>query len=203
MDTGSGPPEPWLPPRPPGPEPELRPRPEVPEPYGGPVPPGGWQQPQPSKSGEWAGQPLAGWWSRVGATLLDWLILIVAVIAVAIPVALVTPDDVDEAVFWIIGSAVYVVALGLYAPLLMSRSGKRNGQTLGRQAAGIRVVRDDGEPVAFGFAFVREVVVKWFLFGVVGGFFFIPTILDDLWPLWDGENRALHDMLVSSHVVRA
>ena len=47
---------------------------------------------------------------------------------------------------------------------------------------------------------VEYVVV---FFGVVGGFFAsIPTILDVLWPLWDDENRALHDMIVRTHVLR-
>ena len=27
------------------------------------------------------------------------------------------------------------------------------------------------------------------------------TLIDYLWPLWDGENRCLHDMVVSTHVV--
>jgi hypothetical protein len=31
----------------------------------------------------------------------------------------------------------------------------------------------------------------------------IPFLLDYLWPLWDDQNRALHDMVASSHVVRA
>ena len=66
------------------------------------------------------------------------------------------------------------------------------------------MVRDTGAEVDFGYAFVREVVVKWLLFGVVGGFFLsIPTLLDWLWPLWEDENRALHDLIVKSHVVRA
>ena len=47
-------------------------------------------------------------------------------------------------------------------------------------------------------------MIKYLLFGVVGGFFLaIPTLLDYLWPLWDEQNRALHDMLASSRVVQA
>jgi uncharacterized RDD family membrane protein YckC len=65
------------------------------------------------------------------------------------------------------------------------------------------VVRDSGPPVDFGFAFLREFVVKGLLFVFVGGWFLsIPTILDYLWPLWDDQNRCLHDMVVKTHVVR-
>jgi hypothetical protein len=28
-------------------------------------------------------------------------------------------------------------------------------------------------------------------------------LLDVLWPLWDDQDRALHDMVVSTHVIRA
>ncbi len=59
--------------------------------------------------------------------------------------------------------SIAIVAL-IYAPLLMART---NGQTLGRMAVGIRVVRNNGGPMTFGFAMLREVAVKALLFGVV------------------------------------
>ena len=89
---------------------------------------------------------------------------------------------------------VTIVAL-LYAPVMMART---NGQTLGRMAVGIRVVRANGEPMTFGCAMLREVAVKCaavrrrrelVTFG-------LATLLDVLWPLWDEENRALHDFVV-------
>ncbi len=173
-------------------------------PYGGPVPPGGWQQsPAPAGSEAWEGRPLASWWSRVGAALLDWLIMFVP-LAILITVLVVVAVDGSGAVAivgWSLAVAAYLAVVGLYAPLLMARGGSVNGQTWGRQIVGIRVIRDKGGEMDFGYAFLREVVVKWLLFGVIGGTFLIPTLLDWLWPLWDGENRALHDMLVSSHVV--
>lgn len=74
----------------------------------------------------------------------------------------------------------------------------------GKQMLGIRVVRDSGDPFDFGTAMLRELVIKGLLFGVVGGWFLaIPTVLDFLWPLWDDENRCLHDFVVSTHVVES
>ncbi len=103
-----------------------------------------------------------------------------------------------------VGGLGYVIVLILYGAFFMRREGIRNGQTLGKQWVGIRAVRDSGEPFNLGSGLVREFVVKNLLFGWVGGFFlYIPTLLDYLWPLWDDQNRALHDMVVSSHVVRA
>jgi uncharacterized RDD family membrane protein YckC len=205
MESGAQPPGRWLPPQPPGDEPEVMPKPEAPVTYGGPVPPGGWQHEQPSTSDAWGGAPLAGWWSRVGAAVLDGLILFVPVALLAgggIALAL-DGSGAAEVIGWIVAGVAYVAALTLYSPVLMRRAGAHNGQTWGRQIVGIRVVRDNREPLGFWFAFLREVVVKWFLFGTVGGTFFLPTILDWLWPLWDGENRALHDFICSTHVVKA
>jgi uncharacterized RDD family membrane protein YckC len=168
------------------------------------VPPGGWAQPV-AQPHAWAGTPLAGWWSRVAAQLLDGLILTIPVIAIVVLVVVVAAgSEVGAVVTGIIGSFAYVLAALFYAPVLMKRPGAHNGQTWGKQGLSIRVVRDAGEPVDFGFAMLREVVVKWFLFNFIGGFFFsIPTLVNYLWPLWDDENRCLHDMIVKSHVVRS
>ena len=69
---------------------------------------------------------------------------------------------------------------------------------------GIRVVRDNGQAFDFGHAALREIVVKWLLVGIASSIIpVLPWLLDVLWPLWDDENRALHDMIVSTHVVRA
>ena len=59
---------------------------------------------------------------------------------------------------------VITVVAFLYAPILMSRT---NGQTLGRMALGIRVIRADGGPMTFWFALLREVLIKTLLVGVV------------------------------------
>jgi uncharacterized RDD family membrane protein YckC len=174
--------------------------------YGGPVPPGGWQPPPLTESGSgWRGLPLASWGSRVAAAVLDGLILTVPVVVlVAIVVAIVAAgSDVGAAVVAVIVFLAYLVAAIFYAPVLMAREGPHNGMTWGKQIVGITVVRNDGQSVGMAFAFLREFVVKNLLFWGVGSFFlYIPTLIDLLWPLWDDENRCLHDMIVSTHVVR-
>ena len=187
---------PVAPPPPPGPE--------GPPSYGGQVPPGGWQQPIAQHSG-WSGQPLASWGSRVGATLIDWLVLLVPVVVLTIiVVAVATGSGTGAVVTGILGLLAYLVVALAYAPVLMAREGVNNGQTWGKQMLGIRVVRDSGETMSFGWAALREIVVKNLLFAWVGSAFAgIPWLLDNLWPLWDDQNRALHDMICSTHVVRA
>jgi uncharacterized RDD family membrane protein YckC len=95
--------------------------------------------------------------------------------------------------------AIAIVAL-LYAPFLMART---NGKTLGRMAVGNRVIRASGEPMTFVWAMLREVAVKALLFGFVSSFTFgLASLLDVLWPLWDDENRALHDFIVDTRTVK-
>jgi uncharacterized RDD family membrane protein YckC len=153
----------------------------------------------------WAGTPLASWGSRVGATLIDWVILLVPVaILVAIVIGVAAGSDTGAIVSAILGFLTYLVVAFIYAPLLMSRGGERNGQTWGKQLLNIRVVRDSGQSMTFGWAALREIAVKGLALAIAGSIIpLIPYLLDYLWPLWDDENQALHDKIVSTHVVRA
>ena len=151
---------------------------------------------------------LSGWWRRVGAAAVDAVVVglgsLVLLVAITAPFSLGFFASNDAGVtsvaigLLIAMLCVTVVAL-LYAPAMMART---DGRTLGRMATGIRVVRANGEVMTFGFAVIREVVVKVLLFGfagsATGG---IAHLLDVLWPLWDDENRALHDMVVNTRVV--
>src|SRR5205823_14602710 len=90
---------------------------------------------------------------------------------------------------------------GLYASLFMARPGERTGQTLGKQAVGIRVVRDSDQPVSFAYGLVRELAARAVLFAIArGSVVGIPALPAYFWPLWDASDRALHDIIASSHV---
>ncbi len=174
------------------------------------VPPGGWHQPMPRPG--WEGARLASWGSRAGAWLIDGVVLLVPIIAlffllVAGAAGISGGDDfsLGAAIVGLVLWVILVCAVTLfYAPVLMARRGPGNGQTLGKQMVGIRVVPDGGEPMTFWPGALREVVIKGLAVGVASTFIpFVPWLLDNLWPLWDDENRALHDMAASTHVVRA
>ena len=152
---------------------------------------------------------LAGWRSRVGAQLIDGVIIGVGALILFLPIGAVFgvgfADDSDATLWAAIGGlllwvlCVSIIAF-LYAPVLMART---NGQTLGRMVLNIRVVRTSGERVTFGFALLREVLIKTVIFGIAGSFTAgIAPLLDVLWPLWDEENRALHDFVVNTRVIK-
>jgi uncharacterized RDD family membrane protein YckC len=153
---------------------------------------------------------LASWGRRVGAFLIDGVI--VGIGAIILLVALTAPFSVgffasDNAgivalfVGFILATLCVTVVAFFYAPALMART---NGQTLGRMAVGTRVVRADGQPITFGFAMLREVAVKALLFGIAGTITGgLANLVDYLWPLWDEENRALHDFVVNTRTVEA
>jgi uncharacterized RDD family membrane protein YckC len=173
-------------------------------------PPGAGGPPAPAGApGAVAGRyVLSGWWRRVGAQLVDGLIIGIGGVALAL--AIMAPfsigflaDDSVGVAAVLVGLLLAVVCVSiialLYAPALMART---NGKTLGRMATGIRVVRANGEPMTFGFAMLREVAVKALLFGTASSFTFgLASLLDVLWPLWDEENRALHDFIVNTRTV--
>jgi uncharacterized RDD family membrane protein YckC len=168
-------------------------------------PPGGWQQPIPRPASGWEGRPLASWGSRVGAQLIDWVVLLIPAVVLFILIV----AGLDDPEWWetVAATILYVVVMAavllLYAPLLMMRKGEHNGQTLGKQAVGITVVRDNGEPLGFGWSAFREVLVKGLAVGIASTIIpLVPWLLDNLWPLWDDQNRALHDMACQTHVVR-
>lgn len=176
------------------------------------APPGGWEQPIVKQQPGWIGKPLASWGSRVAAWFIDLLIIAVPATIIfwtLIAGAIGLGGDDSDAGFWaLVGGAILsvlifaVIAL-IYAPATMARQGRHNGETWGKQLVGIRVVRDSGQRMDFWTAAVREVVVKGLLVGFASTIIpFLPWLLDNCWPLWDDENRALHDMVVSTHVVR-
>ena len=137
----------------------------------------------------------SGWWLRVAAALLDGLIIGAPVFVVSIILVVAFGNSPGASLLRLLLGLVVGIA---YYVKTMAREGLRNGQTLGKQLVGIRVVRDDGSPVGPGIVLRRELLIKgllgWITVGVFG-------LFDCLWPLGDATNRALHDKIVRTHVL--
>ena len=68
----------------------------------------------------------------------------------------------------------------------------RKGQSLGGRLLGLKVVNEEGSPIGFWRAFIRNILA-------------IATsapLLLWLWIAWDPNRQALHDKLVRSYVIR-
>ena len=145
---------------------------------------------------ERADHAYASWLSRVGAYLVDLLILALPLIVLFLILFAADPGDTGAA--WIGLILVYIVSLVLPFAYFTVLHGNERGQTLGKRAAGIRVVDErTGGSIGYGRAFGRYGII------VVFGLLIVPVLLDYLWPLWDSKNQAWHDKTVHSVVVKA
>jgi uncharacterized RDD family membrane protein YckC len=194
--------------------PEAKVLPDRPSGYrGGPVPPGargpGSPPAPPAAPPEpgIGGHLLATWWMRVWATVIDLgLILALAAIIVGLFSLVFFSGTIEGAVSLVVGILVAFVAV-VFAVLVYPATAMSilHGQTVGKRVCRIRVVRTNGLPMDIGWSMLREAVIKWILFVFLlspptGG---IAWIVDVLWPLWDDERRALHDILAGTRVVKA
>jgi uncharacterized RDD family membrane protein YckC len=197
-------------PRPASPAPAARPEAPGPVPAtggygGGPVPPGAFSPPErPQRLGPET--VYADWWRRVVAAILDGLIVggVALLILAAFGLGFFADGgaSTSEIVAGVILTVLVFALLALfYAPILMART---NGQTLGKMAVRIRVVRANGKRIDFWWAVLREVVVKGIGFGIAGSVTGgLANVADAIWPLIDKQDRALHDFVVDSRVVPA
>jgi uncharacterized RDD family membrane protein YckC len=194
-----------------------------------PMPPGsGWQTQsqapqqyyQQAPSAQWMynirttadGVPLASWGKRLGAWILDGIILVVVggiigwlatprlgeVInqmltatqagdqarVLALQNEMTGPTIQFSIVLWLVTSA--------YCLIFWTTT----GQTPGKMALGISVRRaDQPGPLPLGTAVLRRLVP---LASQVVPFL---SLLDGLWPLWDDKRQALHDKVAGTQVV--
>jgi uncharacterized RDD family membrane protein YckC len=155
------------------------------------------------------GAPLARWWQRVGAMVLDLLIVGIPLFIVnAILNAAFGTDRVvklfngtyeTQRTIQGPGHVVILIAtaaiVGLYYSIL---NGTRTGQTVGNRAPGI-AVRDatTGEPIGF-----KRGLLRWFIRFVLYLALLLPGILNDLFPLWDSRNQTIADKAARSVVIR-
>ena len=142
---------------------------------------------------------LASWGVRAWAFLIDLVPVLVLLTAVTAG-AVLLEDDADDArsLASLLGWGLGLPLLLLWSALPMARRGGRNGQTLGKQLMGIRVVRESGEAITFGSAFLREGVGRLLLLYPTGGLY---ALVDCAWPQWDGNRQCLHDKVAETRVV--
>lgn len=161
--------------------------------------------------------PLASWSSRLGAVLIDLLIISIVMLPVYISLlgsafnefrmAVPTdgPPQVPQAAITAFQDKVFNVspllslAFVLVSLVYFVPQNVACGRTVGKRMLGIRIrmLAEDRTPD------LPAALIRWALFTaaavLAGGFFLVP---DGLWPLWDKPwQQALHDKLAKTVVV--
>ena len=148
----------------------------------GGAPPGYEQQPQQpvAQTGSGPSGPRSGFWRRFGALIIDAIIL--GIVQGILSVAL--SDSIG---------VVYILTTAINWGYYTYFEGGPRGQTVGKMALSIRVVDiDNGGPIGFGRAFIRQIVKI-----ASAAVFFLGYF----WMLWDKEKQCWHDTAARDVVV--
>nr|WP_154894276.1 RDD family protein [Paenibacillus xylanexedens] len=127
----------------------------------------------------------AGFWIRLGASILDGIIIALPLMVIA---GLITGNfDSDEPIAQIL-SALYSILLPTFW----------YGRTLGKRICGIRIQRyDTHEPPGIGTMLMR-VIVAGLVYGITFGIGFIASVI---MVAVREDKRALHDFIAGTEVV--
>jgi uncharacterized RDD family membrane protein YckC len=134
----------------------------------------------------------ASFGQRAGASLLDGALSFAALIVVTVVRLIVTA--IDPTLGAVVGLAMGLAYLAAAIAVLIIGEGGPLGQSPGKHLVGIKVVGPRPGPIGYGTAAVRylgrlvDSIVCCLPIGVI-------------WPLFDQERRAWHDMVADTRVV--
>jgi uncharacterized RDD family membrane protein YckC len=141
-------------------------------------------------------EALAGFWRRLVAAFLDWLL--VGIVAAAIGdlfgvQAPSPPSATDDGVnIQLAGTGPFILVELAYFTYFHATGA---GQSIGNKILGIRVLEaDTGRSLPYARAFVRA---------LMSNLSALPCFLGFFWMLWEPRKRTWHDMVANSLVVRA
>ena len=127
---------------------------------------------------------------------MAFLIDTVIIIGMAIVLAIVSGifGAISDTLGSLIGFIGYLAIIGFAIYNMLYLQGT-TGQSIGKQKQNIKLLKSDTmEPVGFGMAFVRQLLISIFA---------IPCYLDHWWILVDSDNRRLSDKVLMMHVYNA
>lgn len=138
----------------------------------------------------------AGFWMRLGAYLIDGIVLtiigwiigfVLALILVAIAGAAEATEQATIAVTVVVWLISIAVSIAYYVCFWQWR-----GQTPGKMALGIKIIRTDGSPVTWSTAFIR------YLGYIVST---IILLIGFIWIAFDGRKQGIHDKIADTYVI--
>ena len=150
----------------------------------------------------------AGWFTRVGAYLIDQIASLVAGIPLWIGYGILiantsTTTNVDgtttSSYSGSIGVPLVLILLGAVTSIaffvwnVCIRQG-RTGASVGKSVLAIRLVNSDLQPIGGGWSFLRSIL------HIVDS---IPCYLGYLWPIWDSRKQTFADKIMNTFVIQA
>ena len=156
------------------------------------------------------GQPqgsyaFAHWGKRVGAYLIDYLVMTVAMIPYIIGIAMGGPETSVDPVTGAVettggysGAAVVLMVVGGLLGLavfiwnICIKQG-RTGYSIGKGVLGIKLIKlDTGQTIGAGLSFVRQIA------HILDS---LPCYIGYLWPLWDSKRQTFADKVMGTVVI--
>ena len=162
--------------------------------------PGSYQAPHPygATTGGPVAEGLASFGQRVGATVIDgfilWVVMVVGflIVGATVPEPSLEGGSPGPSGF---GALLMMITYLLPPAYFVVMEGRPEGQTLGKRAMGIRVVRKtNGAPLGYGLAVGRY--LARFADAITLG-------LGLLWAAWDPQHQTFHDKIAGTLVVRS
>lgn len=134
----------------------------------------------------------AGFWIRVGAKIIDWIILSVINMIITAVWGFVAVSSAGTSRAVASMAISYILQIAISAAYTTWFLGKY-GATLGKMACKIRVITSEGDNISYLRAFARH-FAEW-LSGIIIGIGYIMVAFDD-------EKRALHDRICDTRVIK-
>jgi uncharacterized RDD family membrane protein YckC len=137
---------------------------------------------------------LAGFWRRLIAAFLDWLLIGIVAAAIGELFGVEAPSPPaqgDGFNFELAGTGPFILVELAYFTWFHATSA---GQSIGNKILGIRVLdADTGRSLPYARAFVRA---------LMSNLSALPCFLGFFWMLWEPRKRTWHDIVAASLVVR-
>ena len=135
--------------------------------------------------------PKAGFWLRVVATLIDTALVVALQVVLSLALTMIgvastgSGEQLATVVMlfgYLLGFAYYIVFTG------------HGGQTPGKMALRIKVIRRDGREIGYGRAALREVIGK-FVSGIILCIGYLMVVFDE-------QKQGLHDRMADTYVIK-
>lgn len=114
---------------------------------------------------------LAGSWERIAAVILNYVFLLLSFLPLI--VAVMSFEEGDKGSPWLLLLILPPLALQVYQLVLLCQ----HSYTLGKKMMGIQVVKRDGEPAGFVYAFLLREVVYAFAVSMAAGVIYMLLAL--------------------------